>query len=362
MKKMRVTWPLVIVLLLVISCKHDPILIDSPGKDNPVVQEPTPYNIEYPRGFPSIEMPKDNPLTVEGVALGRKLFYDVRLSGDNTMSCGSCHSVEYGYADSTKFSTGINGLKGKRSAMAIVNVGYNTASFWDGRAKTLEEQALMPVTDPLEMNAKWLDVLDKLNADEEYRAMFKLVFNADVIDSLDVAKAIAQFERTMISGDSKGDKFGRNETLLTIEESRGFQLFVSEKADCRHCHGSPLFMGFEFVNNGLQQTMTDIGYGAVTGLSTDNGKFRPPSLKNIALTGPYMHDGRFNTLEEVIEFYNSGVNQSSPNVSIDMLKANRGTDGNLHLTEQDKSDLLAFLKTLTDSTFLSNKNFQDPNK
>lgn len=342
-------------LLLVSSCKHDPVII------TPLPKEPTPYNLVLPKGFPPMEIPEGNPFTVEGIDLGRKLFYDVRLSGNNTQSCADCHATAFGYADSARFSLGIDGLKGKRNAMAIVNVGYNTASFWDGRSKTLEDQALMPVVDPLEMHANWPDVLEKLNADEDYRAAFKLVYKVDVIDSLDVARAIAQFERTMVSGNSKFDQFERGELLLSQEELRGFQIFITEKGDCFHCHGTSLFMGFQFENNGLQQVMTDIGYGKVTGSSLDNGKFRPPSLRNISETGPYMHDGRFNTLEEVVEFYNSGVNQSSPNISPLMLKPNR-PNGSLNLTPEEKSDLVAFLKTLTDSEFLENKDFQDPNK
>lgn len=348
-----------IVFLLMVSCKHDPV-ISVKAKE---VKKPTPYNLELPKGFPPMDIPEDNPLTVEGVELGRKLFYDERLSGDNTQSCSSCHMPEYSYADSNDFSLGIDGLKGKRSAMAIVNVGYNMASFWDGRAKTLEDQALLPVVDPLEMNATWPDVLEKLNADQEYRDMFKIAFNIDVIDSLDVAKAIAQFERTMVSGNSKFDKYVNGELLLEPDESRGFQLFNGEGGDCRHCHGTALFMGFEMVNNGLDQTTTDNGYGDVTGNPLDMGKFRPPTLRNITLTGPYMHDGRFETLEEVIEFYNSGVHQDSPNLSIDMKKVNRTDNGgSLNLTSQQKADLLAFLKTLTDEEFLMNKNFQDPGK
>jgi cytochrome c peroxidase len=341
--------------LLMSSCIHDPVSLIPPPK------EPTPYNLVLPKGFPPMEIPENNPFTVEGIELGRKLFYDIRLSGNNTQSCADCHATIYSYADSAKFSLGIDGLEGKRNAMAVINVGYNIASFWDGRSKTLEDQALMPVVDPLEMHANWPEVLVKLNEDQEYRDLFKLVYKVDVIDSLDVARAIAQFERTMVSGNSRFDKFERGELLLNPDELRGFQVFATEKGDCFHCHGTSLFMGFQFENNGLQQTMTDIGYGKVTGSSLDNGKFRAPSLRNIAQTAPYMHDGRFKTLEEVIEFYNSGVNQNSPNVSPLMLKQNR-PHGSLNLTPQQKSDLVAFLKTLTDSEFLNNESFQDPNQ
>lgn len=340
-----------LMLLFTSSCKKDDV--DAPCEPT----GPTPYNLTIPFGFPPMAIPEDNPMTVEGVELGRMLFYDNRLSGNNTQSCATCHFSSSSFSDSAQFSTGITGAIGNRNAMAIVNLGYSFAFFWDGRAATLEEQALEPVVNPIEMNAKWPDVLDKLNADTYYRQQFKTAFGVDVIDSLDVAKAIAQFERTMISGNSRFDKYNRGEVVLTDSEFNGFTLFMTEAADCFHCHGTTLTMGFDYENNGLQQTMEDLGVGGVTGLSTDIGKFKPPTLRNIELSAPYMHDGRFQTLEEVVEFYNSGVNQSSPNISPLMLKANR-PGGSLNLTDQEKADLVAFLKTLTDEQFISNPEFQ----
>lgn len=243
--------------------------------------------------------------------------------------------------------------------MAIINLGYALHFFWDGRAATLEAQALLPVVNPIEMNTTWPRVLEKLNQDQNYRQKFKLAFNVDVIDSFDVAKAIAQFERTMISGDSKYDRFYNGIENLTESELRGFEIYTTEKGDCFHCHGSILFTGFDYENNGLQKTVIDQGVGGVNGIATDIAKFKPPTLRNIALTAPYMHDGRFNNLKEVIEFYNSGVNQHSPNISPLMLKANR-KDGSLHLSAQDKSDLLAFLLTLSDPFFIENLDYRKP--
>lgn len=343
-----------LALLVNQSCKHDPIV--------ECVSEPEvaiPYDLEIPRGFPPMAIPVDNPLTVQGVELGRKLFYDTRLSGDNTQACASCHQTEVAYTDSNRFSTGIDGSVGDRNGMAIINLGYSYAFFWDSRSVTLEEQALDPVTNPIEMNAKWPDVLIKLNADEEYRQQFKIAFGVEEIDSTDVAKAIAQFERTMLSANSKFDKFLRQEETLTDSEQRGRTIFDTERADCFHCHGTRLLMGFANQNNGLQQVMTDLGVGGENGNPMDIGKFKPPTLRNIALTGPYMHDGRFETLEEVIEFYNSGVNQNSPNVSPIMLKNNR-PGGTLNLTQQEKDDLLAYLLTFTDNDFITNPNFMAP--
>ena len=231
--------------------------------------------------------------------------------------------------------------------------------FWDGRAKTLEEQALEPVTNPVEMNATWPEVLDKLNADAYYRNKFKIAFDVDVIDSLDVAKAISQFERTLISGNSKFDKVRALEDVYTASEQRGANIFFDEKGDCFHCHGTQMTMGFKDRNNGLQETIVDEGVGGANGNPNDIGKFKAPTLRNIELSGPYMHDGRFETLEEVIEFYNSGVNINSPNIDPIMTKNN--TEGKRNFTQQDKDDLKAFLLTLTDWEFIGDPEFQNPN-
>lgn len=356
---MRISRNIILVLLSLIimgqySCTKE--------EEVPCPEEPEvaiPYDLEIPRGFPPMQIPTDNPLTVQGVELGRELFYDTRLSDDNTQSCASCHITEASYSDSSRFSEGVTGAFGDRNAMAVVNLGYAFALFWDGRSATLEEQALEPVTNPIEMNSTWEDVLIKLNADEHYRDRFKVAFGVDEIDSLDVAKAIAQFERTMLSGNSKYDRFLRMEESLTASEGRGKDIFFSERADCFHCHGTVMLQGFKYHNNGLQQTMEDPGVGGVTGNPNEIGLFKPTTLRNIALTAPYMHDGRFETLEEVIEFYNSGVNQSSPNISAVMLKNNR-PNGSLNLTDQEKADLLAFLLTLTDDEFISNPDFMEP--
>ncbi len=332
------------------ACKHEPQI------DYLIPVKATPYIIDIPKGFPVMPIPNENPLTVEGVNLGKLLFYDTRLSGDNSQSCATCHFAPSSFSDSSQFSTGINGAIGNRNAMAIVNLGYSQHFFWDGRDESLEDQALKPVVNPIEMNTTWPLVLNKLNFDTYYREQFKIAFGVDVIDSFDVAKAIAQFERTMISGNSKFDQNLNGNIPLSDSETRGLVIFNTEKGDCFHCHGTILLQGFEFENNGVQQVMEDIGRGGVTNLSTDIGKFKPPTLRNIELSSPYMHDGRFKTLEEVVEFYNSGVNQSSPNISPLMLKANR-PNGDLNLTIQDKADLVAFLKTLTDSDFISNPDF-----
>ncbi len=346
------------VLFMLIACERDTQIIETISEND---AEPTPYFLDIPSNFQDVIIPADNPLTYEGIQLGRKLFYDPILSKDNTQSCSSCHSQEYGFTDhGNSVSVGVDGIAGTRNSMAIINLGYNTHLFWDGRELTLEDQAHDPVVNPIEMNSTWPDVLAKLNADSMYVSDFRFVFGVDVIDSVDVMKAIAQFERTLISGNSKYDKHRRGETTLSLIEIRGEAIFNSEAADCFHCHGYPYFMSSDFHNNGVQHTIQDSGRARVTGAFGDIAKFKAPTLRNIAVTGPYMHDGRFQTLEEVVEFYNSGVDQSFPTVDPFMRKSNR-VNGSLGLSDYDKQALVAFLHTLTDTTFLTDPRFSNPN-
>ena len=349
-----------ISVAIFLSCKKDK-----------VGHVPTPYVLDIPSHFPDMIIPEDNPMTVEGVELGRKLFYEKKLSGDNTISCAACHSPENSFTDPNQFSVGIDGISGNRNSMALINLGWQNFFFWDGRAKTLEEQILCPVPNPIEMHQSWPDAVAKLNADMNYRNMFFNAFNEEGIDSIKVSKSIAQFLRTMISGSSKYDvmyKFENNfplssseqVTLTSIipEEWAGYDLFRSlNGADCFHCHNGPLMQVKKFSNNGLDLSFIDFGRGAITGNANDNGKFKVPSLRNIALTAPYMHDGRFTTLNQVIEHYSSGIQQSS---TIDPL-IEYAFQGGVQLDTQEKSLLKTFLLTLTDYDFINNPDFQDPN-
>jgi len=308
----------------------------------------TPYIIETPFGFPDMIVPDNNPTTIEGVSLGDKLFHDKILSGDESQSCSSCHKKEFGFSDENRFSEGIDGLLGDRSASTIINAGWNTRNFWDGRAITLEDQAFGPVVNPIEMHDTWPNVENKLNANSEYKQLFKDAFNIDYIDSTHVSMAIAQFERTLISANSKFDKYLRGETQLTASELAGYAIFNSEKGDCFHCHGTQMFMDNLFHNNGLDpEPFTDLGLGKITNNASDNAKFKTPTLRNIEFSAPYMHDGRFSTLEDVVEHYNSGGEYS---LTVDPLMKKLGVG--LQLTNQEKQDLVAFLKTLTDSDFI----------
>lgn len=321
-------------------------------------ESPTPMSLNIPATFsrflPAPTIPVDNPTTVEGVRLGKKLFFDKRLSDDLSQACASCHLPSQSFDDTNRFSIGIDGIAGTRNAMPIFNHAWNSNGkfFWDGRAFGLEEQALEPVTNPIEMHDTWANVVAKLQADSDYPGMFNAAFGTASIDSLLAAKAIAQYERTLISGNSRFDKYTQRQIALTSSELSGYNLFMSESgADCFHCHGditNPLWTDNLFHNNGLDATFSDNGLGDITGNPADNGKFKTPSLRNLVFTAPYMHDGRFQTLDEVIDHYSTGL-QASPTIS-PLLK--HIGDGGVLLNPQEKADLKAFLLTLTDSSFV----------
>jgi cytochrome c peroxidase len=309
----------------------------------------TPYIIETPYGFPNMNIPSNNPMTVEGVSLGKKLFQDPILSADNTQACINCHQQNFSFSDASQFSTGIDNIQGERNASALINIGWNTSFNWDGSSLTLEEQAFEPVTNPIEMHNNWSNLESTLNSHADYPSLFKEAFNIDYIDSIHIVKAIAQFERTLISANSKLDRYLNNEEQLTISELNGYAIFNTEKGDCFHCHASQLFMDNQFHNNGLDiEPFLDLGRGIVTSNASDNGKFKTPTLRNIEMTAPYMHDGRFATLEEVVEHYDSGGKYST---TVDPLMKKIGIG--LQLTNQEKMDLVAYLKTLTDNEFIA---------
>ena len=329
------------------------------------IYTPIPYNLEVPTLFAdkliAPVIPNNNPLTEEGVALGKKLFFDKKLSGNETQSCASCHNPKNSFTDNQQFSVGIDGVLGNRNAMPLFNLAWNFDELfaWDGKDFSLEKQAFEPVSNPLEMHANWKDVVQKLQNHSEYPSLFLQAFGTSTIDSIAVTKAIAQFERTIISGDSKFDQYLRGETILTAEEENGFAVFMDEaKGDCFHCHGSnnnPLWTDNQFHNNGLDVNFSDLGLGAVSGDPADNGKFKSPSIRNLVFTAPYMHDGRFTTLEEVINHYSEGL-KASPTIDPLMKKVSQG---GVQLTIRDKADLKAFLLSLSDFDFIDNTAFQE---
>ena len=327
---------------------------------------PTPAQIAIPAIFaqtlPAPFIPTDNPLTVEGIELGRKLFFDPILSGDGTQSCATCHAPNLAFTDTNQFSTGIDGLQGNRNSMPIFNIAWNFSGkfFWDGRAPSAEAQAIAPVVNPIEMHNTWPAAMASLQAHPTYPNLFLAAFGTNVIDSILVTKAIAQFERTLVSGNSRFDRYLLGQIALTPQEINGFNVFMAESGgDCFHCHGNsgnPLWTDNTFRNNGLDASPSDLGLGAVTGNPADNGKFKTPSLRNLVFTAPYMHDGRFKTIDEVLEHYSTGV-KMSPTIDPDMQFAGQG---GVQMTPQEKADLKAFLLSLTDSSFINNPDYQAP--
>ncbi|MBX7182453.1 MAG: cytochrome-c peroxidase [Bacteroidia bacterium] len=339
------------LVIVLVSCHKEP----NDGDNTCDSESPVPFNLERPKLFPALEDFSLNPMTQEGIALGKKLFYDKRLSSDNTISCASCHKPEYNFSDGgQQFSKGVGGSVGTRNSMALLNMAWNTTFFWDGRESGLEAQIHDPVVNPIEMNEKWPQVVSKLQNSSEYPDLFCKAFGTNKIDSVLVTKAIAQFLRSITSSNSRFDKWIRQEISLTESETHGFEIFNTEKGDCFHCHvpNNMLFMDNLFHNNGLDATFTDKGLSGFTGNAYDEGKFKTPTLRNIVFSAPYMHDGRFATLEEVIEHYNQG---GVPSATIDPMMKHVGTG--LNLTEQDKLDLLNFLKCLTDSSVFENPEY-----
>lgn len=326
-------------------------------KPSPFPANTQPLKPAITQRFPKVKLPADNPLTKEGVALGRQLFHDSRLSINGTQSCASCHDQTHAFADARRFSIGAQQQVGKRNAMPLFNLAWQQSFFWDGRASTLREQVLMPIQDKNEMNETLDNVIAKLRDDPDSVAAFHRAFGSAEITAERIAKALEQFLLTFITQESRFDRAARKLAEFTESEKRGLQLFVTEfdpkrglrGADCFHCHGGTLFTSQSFANNGLELAADDIGRMAVTQNAADHGKFKTPSLRNIARTAPYMHDGRFATLEEVVEHYNSGVRRS---VTLDPNLAKHPEAG-MQLTSQEKGDLVAFLKTLTDETFTS---------
>ena len=349
----------------VYSCQDDPIIDDM--TDILVEYDPSPYFLNA-APLPPPEIPADNQLTIQGVQLGRMLFHDPLLSKGEAQSCASCHVQGDGFSDINQFSTGVDGLEGGRQAMSIFNLGINpNGFFWDGRAETLREQALMPIQDPLEMHESLENVVSKLELEQDYKDQFMRTFGSEEITSEKVGLALEQFMLSIISNDSKYDRFLAGEINLTPSELRGRDLYFSpfdpdnpeeSGGSCDLCHGGPNFGSNLYRNNGLDAApnFTDLGRFEVTGNPGDRARFRVTSLRNIAVNPPYMHDGRFETLEEVIQHYNTGI-QDSP--TLDLFLSTTIPTG-LLLDEQEISDLVSFLHTLTDETFLTNEAYTNP--
>ncbi|MCA9574955.1 MAG: di-heme enzyme [Sandaracinaceae bacterium] len=347
------------------------------------------YTLDLPRGFPEPRIPEDNPLTEAKVELGRFLFYDVRLSENQTQSCGSCHAQSRAFTDGRATALGSTGDHTARGAMALANTGYAATLNWANSAVvTLEQQARIPLfgEDPVELGLSGQEalLLSRLAADADYPSMFADAFpaDADPISVQNVLRAIASFERTLISGESPYDRFvAGDEGALSDSERRGMELFFSEQVECFHCHGGFNLSGsvdhagnfFDqslFANNGLYNVdgiggypATNTGLFELTGDRLDMGRFKPPTLRNIALTAPYMHDGSLATLEDVIDHYARGgtLTPDGPNAGDGRLSPLKsGFIAGFVLTEQERADLLAFLNALTDEAFVTDPRFSNP--
>lgn len=328
-----------------------------------------PIAIKYPAYFGNrIFIPENNPATEAGVNLGRMLFYETALSSNNKISCATWHKQELAFTDGKKFSTGVDGSLQPRNAMSLVNLLWVQNFFWDGRAHGLEEQAKTPLANPHEMGQSMETSVEKLKEKKIYVSLFKNAFGTDTINGEMIVKALSQFERTLVSGDSRYDKYLHSEYQPLQSELDGITLFYTSPdpaknirgADCAHCHSGPKTFMELFQNNGLDSVPLDSGREKISGQSYDRARFRVVTLRNIALTAPYMHDGRFNTLEEVVDHYNEHIIQGGTLSIFLQNKSNTLNGKSLDLTQQEKKDIVAFLNMLTDSTFINNKNFSNP--
>lgn len=312
----------------------------APASDDKAVG--TPFEVKVPLGLPPLPIPADNPLTVEKIALGRALYFDTRLSKDNTISCATCHDPKMAWAENRPTSEGIGKQVGGANSPTVINAAYATSQFWDGRAASLEEQALGPIENPIEMGHSLPVCCTELSGVEDYQKAFEKAFGTPEVTSERIAKAIASFERTVLSGNSPYDKFkAGDESALTDAQKRGMELFDS--SGCADCHTPPLFSNYRFMNAGIgmNKEKPDEGRKAVTGKDADLGRFRVPALREVAGTWPYFHDGSVESLEEAVKIMAQG---GIPNDNLStMMKA----VGENKLTDEDIKDLVEFMKALS---------------
>lgn len=336
------------IFLLVIglnSCKPDPSFDSKP------VEEVYEFNV--PQGWPApFYSFQNNTLTKEGFELGRRLFYDPRLSRNNEISCGSCHQQTAAFAQHDHaLSHGVEDRLGNRNSPVMFNLNWHTSFFWDGGVNHIESQPINPIQNPVEMDENLPNIITKLNADSRYKSMFKAAFGDETINSQRIFKAISQFMGMLVSSTSRYDKYTRGEAGgdLSASELNGLSVF---RAKCASCHKEPLFTDYSYRNNGLPVTaVNDSGRAHITLDAADLYKFKIPSLRNLQYSGPYMHDGRFSTLDEVLDHYATGIVHSP---TLDPLLQN-----GIQLTIQEKADLLAFLNTLNDAQFIADKRFAE---
>lgn len=317
-----------------------------------------PIHFQVPGNFPPLAYDlQNNPITEKGFELGRKLFYDGRLSSDGTISCGFCHEQQNAFTHhGHTISQGVNGLSGTRNSPSIQNLGFQTSFMFDGATEHLNLQPILPITNPVEMNGNFSQIVAMLNSDPEYKNLFRLAYPGKPINTENMLKAMGQFLVMVTSSNSRFDKFRRNETggILSQDEQEGYAIFNQK---CASCHATDLFTDNSFRNNGLavNPAVNDVGRYRVTLSDADKYTFKVPSLRNIEKTKPYMHDGRFLTLDAVLDHYSSGIVNSA---TLDPSLNNNGSLG-IPLSASEKTKLVAFLKTLTDNQYLTDKRFSE---
>ena len=363
-KKIRVLLLLMAGIYIIVSCKKDAQVVNNGNVT-------TAYTIAKPSTFPNIVDDPTNPMTVEGIALGRHLFYDSILSQDFTISCASCHKQQFAFSDfSHAFSKGVHGLFGDRNSMALFNKAWDKGPFfWNGRAKTLSMQAGMPVVNPKEMNLEWNTALSRLQQSGMYQGLFNKAFGANSINKDNATKAIAQFVKTIVSSGSKFDKFLMNHdsSIFTPQELKGFILFFTDPVmvggirqkgtglDCFHCHATPLMTPEAILYNENRGLM---------GNGLGDSVVKTPSLRNLSYTAPYMFDGRIPTLDSAIGHYNS-LTFASPNMDKNMFVrrySNGAIAAQMGLDQSERAALKAFLLTLDDPDFIKNPAYSSPFK
>ena len=305
-----------------------------------------------PEGFPEIIFPEGNEFSKARWELGKKLFYDTVLSRDSSTSCASCHLPNHAFSDRVDFSLGVGATIGNRNSPTLANVAYHPYYTREGGVPTLEMQILVPIQEHNEFDFNVLLIVERLQKDSLYQQMSRTAYNRDGMDAFVLTRAISNFERTLISGNSRYDQyyFQNKNNAITAAEKSGMDLFFGEKTGCNNCHNDFNFTNYAFENNGLYETYSDPGRFRLTGDEIDRARFKVPTLRNIELTAPYMHDGSMNSLEEIISHYESG-GKSHPNKS-ELLQP-------FSLTEKEKEELILFLKTLTDESFINNPLFNE---
>lgn len=340
---MRFLLSILLVCCCCFACREE----EDPMPTTPLSED---YQLKIPQGFPNPDIPEGNELTTERIQLGKQLFYDPILSRDSSISCASCHKAAFAFADNLPTSPGVDNAPGTRNSTSLTNVAYQNRMLREGSVPTIEQQILVPIQEHNEFDFNMVEIIERLKQQNDYVQMAKEAYDRE-IDPFVLTRSIAAFERTLISGNSPYDQFvfQNQENALSEAQKRGKTLFESEQLNCNKCHSDFNFTNGDFTNNGLYEVYPDSGRIRFTFLEEDRAVFKVPSLRNIELTGPYMHDGSMDTLEEIIEHYaNGGSNHPNKN---DLIKG-------FEISEEEKNDLEEFLRSLTDWEFINNPNFR----